>query len=108
MDDQATAPEGTPAHAQAPGKQPRDAAPEAGSDQSASLAEGSIINPRRRTQFLVGVAAIICYLIFWWAGNLFRIPAEPGYEASLLQQPSPVASVIITAAVLVGCVVIAT
>jgi hypothetical protein len=46
--------------------------------------------------------------MFWWAGALLGIPAHPGYQASLLQQPSIPSSFLIVAVVMAGCVLIGT
>lgn len=50
-------------------------------------AGGTIFTPYRRTQFFVLIACIVCFLLFWWAGRALSIPAEKGFEDSLLQQP---------------------
>jgi hypothetical protein len=56
-------------------------------EESQEPAAGTIFTPYRRTQFFVLVACVICFLLFWWAGRVLRIPADRGFEASLLQQP---------------------
>ena len=104
MDDQATAPEGTPAHEESTvrclsHRPQRGCSPPCGRlhHQSAPPNAGPrrLCHPPVLSDLLVG-------------GRRFRIPAETGYEASLLQQPSPVVSVLITGVVLAGCVVIGT
>lgn len=63
---------------------------------------------RRLAQLSVLAAALVCLLIFWWAGNLLRFPAERGFEASLLQQPGAgrVISVVAAMVLFVGCAVL--
>jgi hypothetical protein len=65
----------------------------------------SIFTPHRRTQFWVTLASVACFLLFWWAGKWIGIPAERGYEASLLQQHSA-ALVVFATYVLLACAVI--
>lgn len=66
---------------------------------------GTIFTPHRRTQFWVTLASIICFALFWWAGKWIGIPAERGYEASLLQQRGAVL-VMVATYVLLGCAVV--
>src|SRR4051812_37543292 len=63
---------------------------------------------RRLAQLSVLAAALVCLLAFWGAGTLLRIPAERGYEASLLQQPGTGRAVGMIAAMVlfVGCAVL--
>jgi hypothetical protein len=42
----------------------------------------------RITQFLFACAVIVSFVIFWYAGGLLRIPAEPRHGGSLLRQPT--------------------
>lgn len=56
-------------------------------DATPQPAGGTIFTPYRRTQFFVLLACVICFVLFWWAGQTLRIPAESGFEDSLLQQP---------------------
>lgn len=49
---------------------------------------GSIFTRYRLTQFLVVVASIICFGLFWYGGKWTGIPADRGFEDSLLQQPN--------------------
>jgi hypothetical protein len=50
----------------------------------------TIFTPERRTQTLVAIASIICYLIFWFGGAWLGIPRQKGFQDSLLQQHSAV------------------
>jgi hypothetical protein len=54
-----------------------------------------IITPGQRSRLLLACAAVVCYGLFWWAGNVFRVP-DPGYGASLLRQPGSTVDVIVT------------
>lgn len=53
------------------------------------MAEGgeTIFTAYRITQFFVIVASVVCIVLFWWAGKSLGIPADRGYNASVLQQP---------------------
>lgn len=50
----------------------------------------STLHPR----LLLALAALIAGLGFWWVGALVRFPQHPGFNASLLLQPTPAAKVI--------------
>lgn len=49
--------------------------------------DGTIFTPYRITQFFVVVAGVVCIVLFWWAGKSLAIPADRGFNASVLQQP---------------------
>jgi hypothetical protein len=71
---------------------------------------GAIFNTHRRTQIAVFLAAALCFLLFWKGGQWLHIPAEPGFQASLLQQPNwPLAIgatyVMVAAAVVIGTLI---
>ena len=68
------------AHARAMDEQPNPADPDSQS--------GTIFTPHRRTQALVLAASILCFLLFWWGGALLGVPAERGFQGSLLAQPN--------------------
>jgi hypothetical protein len=78
--------------------------------QSASPAEDSSANiwtsyhTRDRTLLIVGSAA--SYWMFSVVARLFSYPIRPGYEGSLLLQPSPLVLLIMTAVVLLACVLV--
>lgn len=56
--------------------------------QTDSAAEGgTIFTPYRVTQFFVVIASVVCIALFWWAGKSLGIPADRGFNASVLQQP---------------------
>ena len=69
---------------------------------------GTIFTPHRRTQFWVTLASVACFALFWWAGKWIGIPAERGYEASLLQQHGAVLVVFATYVLLACGVIIGT
>jgi hypothetical protein len=49
---------------------------------------GAVFTRYRRTQVLVLIASVLCFLLFWWAGGAMSIPAEFGLQDSILQQAS--------------------
>ena len=70
----------------------------------------TIFTPHRRTQLLVVVASVVCFSLYWWGAKWIGVPSEPGYSASLLQQPMPVLAlvgvyVMLACAVVVGTLV---
>jgi hypothetical protein len=58
----------------------------------------------RITQALFTCAAIICFVIFWYAGQILGIPAERAHGGSLLGQPTAAGAIVglIAAALLLG------
>jgi hypothetical protein len=54
---------------------------------SAEQGGGSIIPPYRVTQFFVLLASLLCIALFRWVGNSLNVPAERGFDASVLRQP---------------------
>jgi hypothetical protein len=79
---------------------PRSDSPDPSSD--------AILTPYRRTQALVVLACILCFALFWQIGKWLHIPAERGFEASLLQQPNWVLDLVATYIVFACCVCIGT
>jgi len=69
---------------------------------------GTIFTPHRRTQLLVIAASVLCFFLFWWGGKWIGVPTEPGYSASLLQQPTPALAFIGTYIMLACAVVFGT
>lgn len=61
--------------------------PAQATDDASTPRGGTIFTPYRITQFLVVIACVICLLLFRWAGRSLGIPAERGFDASVLQQP---------------------
>jgi hypothetical protein len=53
----------------------------------ADAAGAAIFTPHRRTQFLVTLASVLCFALFWQAARWLHLPAEPGYQDSVFQQP---------------------
>ncbi|HEX8915518.1 MAG TPA: hypothetical protein VF796_24405, partial [Humisphaera sp.] len=53
---------------------------------------------RRHTQWVVVGLVVGSYLAFWWAGNVLGIPAQRGYDGSLLGQPGTTSAVAFLAA----------
>lgn len=76
--------------------------------QTGDSSSGTIFTPHRRTQSLVTLAAIACFLLFWWGGAWVGIPAEPKYQVSLLQQPAWPLGILATYVMLACAVVIGT
>lgn len=67
-----------------------------------------MLNSYQRARLLLLTGAVVSFVIFWWAGRLFRIPGYPGHGASLLQQPAPAVDLLVTAVVLLACVLLGT
>src|SRR5690349_22473609 len=64
----------------------------------------------RKEKYLAVIGAMLSFGGFWLAGKVFRIPMETHFSASLLEQPTIVSSLLITAivfaaSVAVGCLV---
>jgi hypothetical protein len=60
----------------------------------------------RLTQLLFICSGLVCFTIFWYAGQMLGIPAEPRHGGSLLRQPTVGAAIIALIVVLVllaGC-----
>ena len=58
---------------------------------------GGWLNPRLRARVLLYLAIGASFALFWWVGRWFGIPAEPGFDGSILRQPAPVLVVIVLA-----------
>ena len=67
-----------------------------------------LLSPYQRARLLLASAAVLCFCVFWWTGRFFDIPVHSGYEASLLQQPHAIVSLLIIAIVFILCVAIGT
>jgi hypothetical protein len=64
----------------------------------------------RLTQLLFICVGLVCFAIFWYAGQLLGIPAEPRHGGSLLRQPTIGASLtalICAPVLLLGCTLLA-
>lgn len=87
------------------------AQPRAMDDQPASTEEqtppGTIFTPHRRTQVVVTLASVLCFLIFWWGGKWMHVPAQQGFQGSLLQQSGWPLAIIATYVMLIVCVAVA-
>jgi len=55
--------------------------------------DAALLSPYYRDRVRVGGACVVCFCVMWWAGRLLAIPTCPFYEASLLQQASPVLTI---------------
>jgi hypothetical protein len=60
-----------------------------------------------RDRTLLTIGAVVCYALFGLAANLFSIPQNPRYEASLMMQPVPMLAIVVVAIVLVAGVLVA-
>lgn len=67
-----------------------------------------MLSSYHRNRILLLTSAVVSFALFWWAGKIFHIPANPGYSASLLQQPSSLVVMLVTAITLVASVLIST
>jgi hypothetical protein len=66
----------------------------------------TLLNPYQRARLLLLTACLLCCALAWWISRLFGVPASPGFEAALLQQPSvAMAIVAAAAAALIGTAV---
>ncbi len=59
-----------------------------------------------RDRTLLSIGSIASFAMFWTVGGMFSTPRFYGYDASLLMQPSPVVILLMTAVLLVACVLI--
>ena len=66
----------------------------------------ALFGARAKTVLLL--ACVVCVSLFWLAGRLLHIPAHPGFEASLAQQPSATADLVVTGMVLCVSTALAT
>lgn len=61
---------------------------QAADDENSSAPKGgTIFTAYRITQFFVVIACVVCVLLFRWGGKSLGIPAERGFDDSVLQQP---------------------
>ena len=61
-----------------------------------------------RAKAVLALACAAAALLFWVAGRWFGIPRHPGFEPSLILQPSPAAVLLLTGFVLWICVALCT
>src|SRR5688500_5793604 len=54
------------------------------------------------------LACLLSIAIFWWAGGVFGIAREYGFDGSLLVGPGPVGNVIATGVLIVAAVALGT
>ncbi|HEY1686215.1 MAG TPA: hypothetical protein VGG19_15725 [Tepidisphaeraceae bacterium] len=47
-----------------------------------------LFNTYQRARFLLGLAAVLAFIVFWGLGGLFHVPFMPEYADSILLQPS--------------------
>ena len=66
------------------------------------------LNTYQRNRLLLTVAATLACLLFWFAGDWFRIPQHAGYEASLAMQPNPAIDLLLTGVVLCAATAVGT
>jgi hypothetical protein len=80
--------------------------------QSASdeLGEPAVDWSYRLTQLLFICSGLVCFTIFWYAGQMLGIPAEPRHGGSLLRQPTigtTITGLVVAAVLLVGTTLLA-
>jgi hypothetical protein len=56
-----------------------------------------------RDRILLVIGAIACYVIFRFVASLLGVPRDPGFDASLLHQPSSLLVIVVVVATLVAC-----
>src|SRR3954462_8316597 len=76
--------------------------------QSSTTPPNPLITQLQRDRTRLVLAAVICFLLFHWAGKTFHLPYHLGKEDSLLQQASPMTSWIVTSVVWFAAVVLGT
>jgi hypothetical protein len=59
-----------------------------------------------RDRVLLAVGSVLCYLIFHFIGRAFRIPELQDFQATLLGNPSPVGTVLVTIITFAACLLI--
>jgi nicotinamide riboside transporter PnuC len=59
-----------------------------------------------RTKTSLVLAAIISFAIFWYLGSWTDFPAERGFNASVLEQPSPIVTLFVAAIGLAICTIL--
>jgi hypothetical protein len=64
------------------------------------------ISSYQRARFLLSIASIASFALCWFAGAAFGIPANPKYDVSLLNQPSPAIALFVTLVLTVACALI--
>ncbi len=61
-----------------------------------------------RTRGLLALACLICFGLFWWVGNVLKIPAALYLDPSLATQDAPVINMLAIAVTLLLCTLIGT
>jgi len=56
----------------------------------------------------MGGSILICFVLCWWAGEVFGIPPHRRLEISLLSQPGVLAALIVVLVLLLGCTLLGT
>lgn len=67
-----------------------------------------LFNTYQRARFLLSLAAVIAFLLFWYLGHAFHIPFDRNYDDSLLLQPSAATAFVVVIFGLALSVVIGT
>lgn len=62
-----------------------------------------MISSYQRARFLLSVGSIGAFVLCWFVAAVVGIPAHPDYNASLLQQPSPVVALFVALVLIVAC-----
>jgi hypothetical protein len=68
----------------------------------------ALLNSYQRARLLLLIACTASFILAWWSGGVFRMPAAPGLDVSLLQQPSPAGAIIVVALVVAICTILGT
>lgn len=77
---------------------------DAPADQPAPHDEGAHAPPHyRMTQLVILSVTALCFALVWNAGRVLGIPAHPGVEASLVQQPGPVLAILAAVVLVAAC-----
>jgi len=80
---------------------------EAAGEEVRRLVEIAAARFSKREQILLGLGAAIAFTAFWISGRVFRIPTYTHFSASLLQQPTAITPLLVTAITLGLSVLIA-
>jgi hypothetical protein len=60
-----------------------------------------------RSRIILSIVCLVAFLAFWWLGRVFSIPCNYGYDVSLLAQPHRAADLLVTAALFLALLLLA-
>jgi hypothetical protein len=83
-------------------------APETPTVAAPTAAQMGSAAPLSRSKMLLIVAAVVCYVAFWWIGAPLGIARERGFDGSLLHGSGAVMRVLVTAVLVIAAVKVGT